>query len=67
MAFIVSFDEAVVAMYLSSVSMTTLPKLMLDGIAFEINPVVAAVSSVFILMNVLAFAALGMLRWTGPG
>ncbi len=62
MAFVTSFDEVVVALYLSSTTTVTLPKLMFDGIMFEINPVVAAVSSVFISLNILVFAAVAMLK-----
>lgn len=62
MAFVTSFDEVVVALYLSSTSTVTLPKLMFDGITFEINPVVAAVSSVFISLNILVFAAVAILK-----
>lgn len=62
LAFVASFDEVVVALYLSSVSMQTLPKLMWEGIVFEINPIVAAVSSLFVVMNIVVFGLVGLLR-----
>ncbi len=54
-AFLVSFDEIVIAMFISG-SDPTLPKLMFDGIRYEMNPVVAAVSSQLIAITVLALA-----------
>src|SRR5262249_21290591 len=44
LAFLTSFDEIVIAMFVSGGD-PTLPKLMLDGIRNELNQVVAAVSS----------------------
>jgi ABC-type spermidine/putrescine transport system permease subunit II len=52
LAFISSFDELVVAMFLGGVSMT-LPKKMFDNIMSEIDPTIAAVSVVQILLVTL--------------
>jgi putative spermidine/putrescine transport system permease protein len=60
-AFLISFDEIVVAMFLSG-SNPTLPKLMFDGIRYELNPVVAAVSSQLIVVTTLALLASAWLR-----
>lgn len=49
LAFITSFDELVVAMFLSGPNMT-LPKKMFDNILTEIEPTVAAVSALQIIM-----------------
>ena len=55
LAFITSFDELVVAMFLSGASMT-LPKKMFDNIMMEIDPTIAAVSVLQILfISVLLF------------
>ena len=54
-AFLTSFDEIVIAMFISGVD-PTLPKLMFDGIRYELNPMVAAVSSQLILVTALAFS-----------
>lgn len=43
LAFITSFDELVLAMFISGANMT-LPKKMFDNIIFEIDPTIAAVS-----------------------
>lgn len=49
LAFITSFDELVVAMFISGANMT-LPKKMFDNILSEIEPTVAAVSTIQIVL-----------------
>lgn len=58
-AFVISFDEVVIAMFLSSIDTTTLPKKMLDGIFFDLSPILAAISAVLIIFNI-ALALLGL-------
>lgn len=58
-SFLVSFDEIVIAMFLSGTEAVTLPKRMLDGIFYEMTPMLAAVSALLVVMNVL-LAMLGM-------
>lgn len=53
LAFITSFDELVVAMFLSG-SQMTLPKKMFDNIRMEIDPTIAAVSVLQILIITVA-------------
>jgi putative spermidine/putrescine transport system permease protein len=48
-AFITSFDEIVVAMFICGTTAVTLPKRMLDGIRTEINPTISAVSTLEII------------------
>jgi ABC-type spermidine/putrescine transport system permease subunit II len=61
-AFIVSFDELVVANFISGIRATTLPKQMFDGIRLEVSPVVAAVSSILILFSIFTILLLQFLR-----
>lgn len=63
LAFISSFDELVVAMFLSGASMT-LPKKMFDNIMMEIDPTIAAVS---VLQILLVGACLGLMALFGRG
>jgi putative spermidine/putrescine transport system permease protein len=49
LAFISSFDEVVVALFLAGANMT-LPKKMFDNIMSEIEPTVAAVSAIQIVL-----------------
>jgi putative spermidine/putrescine transport system permease protein len=51
-AFLVSFDEVVMALLLSAPETMTVPKQMWDGIRFDLNPVIAAASTIL-----LAFSA----------
>ncbi len=53
LAFITSFDELVVALFLAG-SQMTLPKKMFDNIRMEIDPTIAAVSVLQILMIAVA-------------
>jgi ABC-type spermidine/putrescine transport system permease subunit II len=52
-SFITSFDELVVANFISGIRGTTLPKRMFDGIRMDVSPVVAAVSSVLIIVAII--------------
>ena len=64
-AFISSFDEVVVALYISGSNAVTLPVQMWSGLRFEINPVVAAVSTLLLGLSIVCLAALGLLRRAG--
>ena len=57
LAFITSFDELVVAMFLSS-TFGTLPKKMFDNIRLQIDPTIAAVSVLEIVMIVIVMFVL---------
>lgn len=61
-AFITSWDEVVVAIFLSGPEMTTLPVKMWSGIRVQIDPTLAAVSSLVLLIIVSAFILSGILR-----
>jgi ABC-type spermidine/putrescine transport system permease subunit II len=54
--FLISFDEVVIAIFVTSAETMTLPRRIWDGIRFELNPTIAAVSAMLI-----AFSALIML------
>jgi putative spermidine/putrescine transport system permease protein len=62
LAFITSFDEVVVAIFVSGTHAATLPKQMWDGIRTEIDPTVAAVSTLLIGVTSLALALLAFVR-----
>ncbi len=58
LAFITSFDEVVVALFLSGARMT-LPKKMFDNILMEIDPTIASVSVMQILLVSLVLLLIG--------
>lgn len=51
-AFITSFDDVVLAIFLTNVRSRTLPKLMYEGVAHEIDPTIIAASGLIILLTV---------------
>lgn len=60
-AFITSFDEVVIAIFIAGTSAITLPKQMWDGIRTELDPTIAAVSALLITMSILLLVALTLL------
>jgi putative spermidine/putrescine transport system permease protein len=66
LAFITSFDEVVVAIFVSGARAPTLPKQMWDGIRTEIDPTVAAVSTLMIGVTTAAVATIALVRRRGP-
>ncbi len=64
-AFLTSFSELVLALFLTSGATTTLPVQMWSGIRFEINPTVAAASSLFVVVSCAMLLVVGMLRRRG--
>jgi ABC-type spermidine/putrescine transport system permease subunit II len=61
-AFFSSFDDLIIAIFLSGVSAITLPKKMWDGIRFELNPTITAVASILILVSILILLSIEILR-----
>jgi len=61
-AFITSFDEVVVALFISGVDAATLPVQMWSGLLFEINPIVASVSTMLIALSLVAMLMFASLR-----
>ena len=55
-AFLTSFDEVVVALFMSGIDATTLPVQMWNGIRFEISPAVAAVSTMLLIFSCAVMA-----------
>lgn len=52
LAFLTSFDDVVLALFLSGTSAKTLPVRIWEGIRFEIDPTIAAVSVMLILITI---------------
>lgn len=64
-AFLTSFDEVVVALFISGIDSVTLPVQMWNGIRFEISPAVAAASSIVLAISVLMLSVFSVLRRSG--
>jgi len=65
LAFVASFDEVVVAIFISGASAITLPKQMWDGVRSEINPTISAVATVMTLLSLGAMAAVALVMLGG--
>jgi putative spermidine/putrescine transport system permease protein len=61
-AFITSFDELIVALFLSGSGAVTLPRRMWDDLRFAIDPTIAAVSTLTILLTALLLGGAHLLR-----
>jgi putative spermidine/putrescine transport system permease protein len=61
-AFLISFDEVVIAIFLSGPETSTVPKKMWDGIRFELDPTLAAVSTLLLAFSALTVTTTELLR-----
>jgi putative spermidine/putrescine transport system permease protein len=52
-AFLTSFDELILSMFITGPTAVTLPKLMWDAVRLEIDPTIAAASSLLIAVAVI--------------
>jgi len=66
-AFISSFDELVVALFLSGSGAVTLPRRMWDDLRFQIDPTIAAVSTLTIVLTASLLAVAHLLRRRAQG
>lgn len=67
-AFMTSFDEVVVALFVGSATASTLPRVMWASLRSGIDPTIAAVSTLLILLSIAVLAVAGLLRrHAGPG
>jgi ABC-type spermidine/putrescine transport system permease subunit II len=61
-AFLTSFDEVVLAVFLGGPAATTLPKRMWDNVRHEIDPTITAVASILIAASIVVLAVGEALR-----
>ena len=62
LSFLTSFDELIIALFLTSPRNTTLPKRMWDSVRFEIDPTNAAAATLLIVLSVLVVSASLLVR-----
>jgi putative spermidine/putrescine transport system permease protein len=60
--FLISFDEVVLAVFVTGPQTATLPRKMWEGIRFEINPTITAVSTLLIVYSAAVMLACEALR-----
>ncbi|MGR4069348.1 ABC transporter permease [Billgrantia sp. C5P2] len=61
-AFITSFDEVVVVLFISGPAQTTMPIQMWSGIREQISPTILAVATLLVLLSMLLLTTLELLR-----
>lgn len=61
-AFLTSFDDVVMALFIAGTTSPTLPKRMWDGIVVEIDPTVSVASTVLIIVSCVLFAATQLIQ-----
>ncbi len=65
-AFLTSFDDVVIALFISGTN-ATLPKRMWEGVSLEIDPTIAAASTLLVLLSIVVVLAVELLgRWLRP-
>jgi ABC-type spermidine/putrescine transport system permease subunit II len=61
-AFLVSFDEVVLAIFLGGPTTTTLPKRMWESVRFELDPTLTAISTLLVLIPIVILAGIELVR-----
>ena len=64
-AFITSFDEVVVILFVGSYEQRTIPWQMFSGIREQISPTILAVATLLVLVSILLLASLELIRRRG--
>ena len=57
-----SWDEPVVALFLSTAEVTTLPKEIWDGIRTEISPTIAAIATMLVVLTIVLMSVVHYLQ-----
>jgi ABC-type spermidine/putrescine transport system permease subunit II len=60
--FLISFDEVVVSVFVSGLETMTLPRRMWDGIRYDLDPTIAAVSTFLLVLSITVLALTETLR-----
>ena len=61
-AFITSFDEVVIVMFMASLDQLTIPKQMWAGIRQEISPVILCMATCLVVLSILLLSTVELLR-----
>ena len=61
-AFMIAFDEVVIALFICGSTAVTLPKKMWDVIRYEIEPMLPAISTLLLLLAVILLVSIGLLQ-----
>lgn len=67
LAFVTSFDEVVLAIFLTAPDTVTLPRKMWESVNFEVDPTSSAVATILIVSSCGLFAMAGLIRRIAKG
>ncbi len=62
-AFVTSFDEIVVALFIASPAQFTLPRQLFSGLRDNLDPSIVAIATVLIVISIALMAVVELLRW----
>ncbi len=61
-AFLASFDELIIALFVGGTKVVTLPRRMWQGLRMEIDPTIAAVATILVTISVVILGAIMLLQ-----
>ena len=61
-AFITSFDEIVIVLFVAGVEQRTIPREMWSGIREQISPTILAVATILVIMSIALLTVVELLR-----
>ena len=61
-AFLLSFDEVVLAIFLGGPATTTLPKRMWESVRYEIDPTLTAISTLLVIVPIVILSGVAVVR-----
>jgi putative spermidine/putrescine transport system permease protein len=62
-AFVTSFDEIVVALFIASPAQFTLPRQLFAGLRDNLDPSIVAIATLLIVVSIALMAIVELLRW----
>jgi len=62
-AFVTSFDEIVVALFIASPAQFTLPRQLFSGLRDNLDPSIVAIATLLIVVSICLMAVVELLRW----
>jgi putative spermidine/putrescine transport system permease protein len=62
-AFVTSFDEIVVALFIASPAQFTLPRQLFSGLRDNLDPSIVAIATLLIVVSISLMAVVELLRW----
>jgi len=62
-AFVTSFDEIVVALFIASPAQFTLPRQLFSGLRDNLDPSIVAIATLLIVVSIALMAVVELLRW----